>query len=164
VYAAFVTGVFSRMVVGWQVSTHLRASPALDALEMGIWSRRHTGADLSGLVHRSDRGVQYRAVRHTQRLAEEDAVASAGSKGDSYDNALAGALNSLFEAELVRNKGPWRSISDLEIAVAEYIGWFSHRRPHGELDHVPPAEYEAITMRRPSRPAPDNHLSIKPGT
>jgi putative transposase len=143
VYAAFVIDVFSRMVVGWQVSTHLRTSLALDALEMGIWNRVRAGANLSGLVHHSDRGVQYRAVRYTQRLAEEDAVASVGSKGDSYDNALAEAFNSLFKAELIRNKGPWRSINDIEIAVAEYIDWFNHRRLHGELGQVPPAEYEA---------------------
>ena len=123
--------------------TSLRTDLALDALEMGIWSRTRDGADLSGLVHHSDRGVQYRAVRYTQRLADEHAVASVGSVGDSYDNALAEAFNSLFKAELIRNKGPWRSINDIEIAVAEYIDWFNHRRLHGELGHVPPAEYEA---------------------
>jgi putative transposase len=144
VYAAFVIDVFSRMVVGWQVATSLYTELALDALEMGIWRRRHAGADLAGLVHHSDRGVQYRAVRYTERLDEAAAVASVGSKGDSYDNALAEAFNSLFKAELIRNKGPWTSINDVEIAVAEYIDWFNQRRLHGELGHVPPAEYEAL--------------------
>jgi putative transposase len=144
VYAAFVIDVFSRMVVGWQVATSLYTDLALDALEMAIWKRQHTRADLSGLVHHSDRGVQYRAIRYTERLEQADAVASVGSKGDSYDNALAEAFNSLFKAELIRNRGPWTSINDLEVAVAEYIDWFNQRRLHGELGHVPPAEFEAL--------------------
>ena len=105
VYAAFVLDVFSRRIVGWQVATSLYTELALDALEMGIWSRTEDGADLAGLAHHSDRGVQ------------------GGFKGDSYDNAMAEALNSLFKAELVRNKGPWRDIDHLEIAVAEWVDW-----------------------------------------
>jgi putative transposase len=143
VYAAFIIDVYSRMVVGWQVAKTLRTSLALDALEMAIWNRQRAGADLSGLVHHSDRGVQYRAVRYTQRLAEAEVVTSVGSRGDSYDNALAEAFNSLFKAELIRNKGPWRGIEDVEVAVAEYIDWFNHRRLHGEIGHIPPAELEA---------------------
>ncbi|GAA2646432.1 hypothetical protein GCM10010425_64990 [Streptomyces spororaveus] len=143
VYAAFVIDVFSRMVVGWQVATSLYTDLALDALEMAIWRRRRTGADLAGLTHHSDRGVQYRALRYTERLEQEAAVASVGSKGDSYDNALAEAFNSLFKAELIRNKGPWTGINDVEIAVAEYIDWFNQRRLHGELGHITPAEHEA---------------------
>jgi putative transposase len=148
---AFVIDVFSRMVVGWQVGTSLYTDLALDALEMAIWRRRHAGGDLSGLVHHSDRGVQYRAIRYTDRLEQAQAVASVGSKGDSYDNALAEAFNSLFKAELIRNKAPWTGINDLEVAVAEYIDWFNQRRLHGELGHVPPAEYEALhaTTRTP---------------
>ena len=96
---------------------------------MGIWTRQRAGDDLTGLIHHSDRGVQYTAVRYSQRLAEEGAVASVGSRGDSYD--LVETFNSLFKAELIRNKGPWRGIDDLEIAVAEYIDWFNHRRLHG---------------------------------
>ena len=93
-------------------------------------------------MHHSDRGVQYVAVRYTQRLAEAGAVASVGSKGDSYDNAMAEAFNSIFKAELIRNKGPWDGFDDLEIAIAEYIDWFNNRRLHGELGLVPPVEYE----------------------
>lgn len=143
VYAAFVTDVFSRRVVGWQLSTSLHTDLALDALEMGIWTRRRAGRDLTNQIHHSDRGVQYRAIRYTERLADADAVASVGSKGDSYDNAMAEAFNSLFKAELIRNRGPWKGIDDLEIAVAEYIDWFNHRRLHGELGHIPPIEAEA---------------------
>jgi putative transposase len=121
VYAAFVLDVFSRVIVGWQVATSLYTDLALDALQMALWRRQSVGADLTGLVHHSDRGVQYRAVRYTQRLAEAYAVASVGSKGDSYDNAMAEAFNSLYKAELVRNRGPWRGLNDLEIATVEYI-------------------------------------------
>ena len=142
VYAAFVIDVFSRRVVGWQLSKSLRTDLALDALEMGLWDATRTGHATDGLVHHSDRGVQYLAIRYTQRLAEAGAVASVGSTGDSYDNALAEAFNSLFKAELVRNKGPWKNIDDLEIAVAEYIDWFNHRRLHGEIGLVPPVEFE----------------------
>ena len=116
---------------------------------MGLWSRQRAGQDVTGLTHHSDRGVQYRAIRYTERLAEAEAVASVGSKGDSYDNAMAEALNSLFKAECIRNpvmrsKGGWKSVSDVELAVAEYVDWFNHRRLHGEIGLVPPAEFEAI--------------------
>lgn len=147
VYAAFVLDVFSRMIVGWQVSTSLRTDLALDALDMGLWARRRAGQNFEGLVHHSDRGVQYRAIRYTERLDEAEAVASVGSKGDSYDNAMAEAFNSLFKAECIRNpimrRGGWRGINDVEIAVAEYIDWYNHRRLHGEIGHIPPAEAEA---------------------
>jgi transposase InsO family protein len=107
--------------------------------------------DVAGVTHHSDKGVQYLAVRYTQRLAEAGAVASVGTTGDSYD-ALAEAFNSLFKAELIRNRGPWKSIDDLEIAVAEYVDWFNHRRLHGEIGMVPPAEHEDDYYRR--NPAP----------
>jgi putative transposase len=148
VYAAFILDVFSRMVVGWQVSTSLRTDLALDALDMGLWARQRAGQDVTGLIHHSDRGEQYRAIRYTERLAEAEAVASVGSKGDSYDNAMAEAFNSLFKAELIRNpltrpKSGWKSVGDVEIAVAEYVDWFNHRRLHGEIGLIPPAEFEA---------------------
>jgi putative transposase len=108
VYVAFITDVYSRMIVGWQASRSLRTDLALDALEQAIWSRHRAGADLAGLVHHSDRGVQYLAIRYTERLAESGVVNSVGSRGDSYDNALAESINGLYKTELVRNKGPWR--------------------------------------------------------
>jgi putative transposase len=148
VYAAFVIDVFSRRVVGWQLSRSLRTDLALDALDMGLWTRRRADRDVSGLVHHSDKGSQYVAVRYTGRLVDAGAVASVGSTGDSYDNALAEAFNSLFKAELVRNRGPWKGIDDLEIAVAEYIDWFNHRRLHGEIGLVPPAEHEDSFYRQ----------------
>ncbi len=147
-YVAFVLDVFSRMIVGWQVSTSLRTDLALDALDMGLWARQRAGQDVTGLTHHSDRGVQYRAIRYTERLAEAEAVASVGSKGDSFDNAMAEALNSLFKAECIRNPvmrphGGWKSVIDVEVAVAEYVDWYNHRRLHGEIGLVPPAEFEA---------------------
>jgi putative transposase len=144
VYAAFVLDVFSRLIVGWQVATSLYTDLALEALQMAIWRRQAAGAEVGGLVHHSDRGVHYRAVRYTERLAEADAVASVGSRGDSYDNAMAEAFNSLYKAELVRNRGPWRGLDDLELATVEYIDWYNNRRLHGELGHLPPVEYEAL--------------------
>ena len=167
VYAAFVVDVFSRRVVGWQLSTSLRTDLALDALNMGLWTRARESHDTSALVHHSDRGVQYLAVRYTERLAEAGVVASVGSKGDSYDNALAEAFNSLFKAELVRNRGPWKSIDDLEIAVAEYIDWFNHRRLHGEIGLIPPVEYEALHRRTTPAQQPAERpfpVSIELGT
>ena len=119
VYVAFVTDVYSRRVIGWQTSTSLYTDLALDALKMAVWARRREGADLTGLIHHSDRGVQYRAIRYGQTLAQCEAVASVGSRGDSYDNALAEALNSLYKAELIRNRprldehGPWEGIDDV---------------------------------------------------
>jgi putative transposase len=151
VYAAFVLDVFARRIVGWQLSTSLRTGLALDALNMGIWTRQREGGDLgdlSALVHHSDRGVQYVAVRYTERLAEAGAVASVGSRGDSFDNAMAEAFNSIFKAELVRNKGPWQGIGDLEPAVAAYVDWYNQRRLHGELGLVPPVEHEQAHQRQ----------------
>ncbi|WP_416348928.1 IS3 family transposase [Microbispora triticiradicis] len=148
VYAAFVIDVYSRMVVGWQVATHLRTDLALDALEMAIWRRGHdSGADLSQLVHHSDRGVQYLAIRYTERLADAGAVASVGSRGDSYDNALAESFNGLFKAELIRRYGPWKGVDDVELATLEYLDWYNHRRLHTACGDIPPAEYEAIYYR-----------------
>lgn len=142
VYVAFVIDVFSRFVVGWQSSRSLHADLALDALEMAIWARR--GRRLDGLVHHSDRGVQYLAIRYTERLAEAGAVSSVGSRGDSYDNALAESFNGLYKTELIRHAGPWKGQDDLEHATLDYVDWFNHRRLHGELGMVPPSEFEAL--------------------
>ena len=120
---------------------------------MSTWTRQHSGHDVCGLRHHSDKGVQYVAVRCTQRLAEAGAVASVGSSGDSYENALAEAFNSLFKAELVRNRGPWTGIDELEIATAEYIDWFNHRRLHGEIGMIPPVALEENCHHHQTVPA-----------
>jgi putative transposase len=145
VYVAFIVDVFSRYVVGWQASHSLRTDLALDALEMAIWARR--GEHLDGLVHHSDRGVQYLAIRYSERLAEAGAVTSVGSRGDSYDNALAESFNGLYKAELIHQQ-PWRGLDDVEYETLEYIDWFNHRRLHGEIGMVPPAELEATHYHR----------------
>jgi putative transposase len=140
VYVAFIIDVFSRFIVGWQASRSLRTDLALDALEMALWRRR--ARRLDGLVHHSDRGVQYLAVRYTDRLAEAGVVASVGSKGDSYDHALAESFHGLYKAELIHHRGPWHGLEDVEYATLEYVDWFNQRRLHGELGMVPPAEFE----------------------
>jgi transposase InsO family protein len=127
--------------VGWKVSGSLETGLALDALEMAIWSRR--GHSLEGLVHHSDRGSQYTAIRYTARLEEAGIVPSVGSRGDSYDNALAETINGLYKAELIRRRGPWRSVAQVEAATAEWVAWWNHQRLHGSCDRLPPAEYEA---------------------
>lgn len=153
VYVAFVTDVVNREIVGWQVSTSLHTELALEALQMAIYRREPAGDDLTGLVHHSDRGVQYRAVRYGQALAEEDAVASVGSKGDSYDNALAEALNSLDNAELIRHHGSWEGIDVVEVATAEWVHWFNTFRPHGSLGGATPAAFRADYLETVPRAA-----------
>ena len=148
VYVSFITDVYSRMIVGWQASRSLRSDLALDALEQAIWARSRNGKRLPELVHHSDRGVQYLSIRYTERLAETGAVNSVGSKGDSYDNALAETMNGLYKAELVRNQGPWRGLDDLEFATLEWVDWFNHRRLFEAHGQIPPAEYEEIHYRQ----------------
>jgi putative transposase len=147
-FVAFIIDVYSRRIVGWRVSTSLRTDLALDALEMAIWARR--ADDLDGLVHHSDRGVQYLAIRYTERLAEAGAVASVGSKGDSYDNALAETVNGLYKAELIWRRGPWRTVEDVELATLAWVDWWNHRRLHGACGHLPPAEFERTTAEVPA--------------
>ncbi len=149
VYVAFVLDAFSRMIVGWQTSTRMYTDLALDALKMGLWARRRAGRDVTGLVHHSDRGVQYRALRYAQTLDQAAAVASVGSKGDSYDNAMAEALNSLYKAELIFLDGPWAGREDVEAATAQWVHWFNTERVHGMLDYRTPAEVETAHYAQP---------------
>jgi putative transposase len=145
VYVAFVIDAFSRFLVGWQASRSLRTDLALDALEMAIWARR---GDLEGLVHHSDRGSQYLSIRYTERLAEAGAVTSVGSRGDSYDNALAETIIGLYKTELIRRRGPWTGMDEVEYATLEWVDWFNHRRLLEPIGHVPPAEFEAAYPQR----------------
>jgi transposase InsO family protein len=138
VYVAFVIDVFSRMIVGWRVSNSLRTDLALDALEQAIYSR----SDTKGLVHHSDRGGQYLSIRYTERLAEAGMEPSVGSIGDSYDNALAESVIGLFKAELIRRKGPWRSLEDVEFATLEWVSWYNTQRLLEPIGYVPPIEFE----------------------
>jgi putative transposase len=146
VYVAFVVDVYSRMIVGWALATHLRTELPLAALEHALWHRRHQTLD--GLVHHSDAGSQYTAVRYGERRAEAGILPSIGSVGDSYDNALAESTIGLFKTELVGLHGPWRTRTEAELAVLEYINWFNTARLHGELNHRTPTEYEEDRYRR----------------
>ena len=148
VYVAFITDAYSRMIVGWQASRSLRSDLALDALEQAIWARSRTGHRLDALVHHSDRGGQYLSIRYTERLAETGAANSVGSKGDSYDNALAETINGLYKAELIHRRGPWKTKEAVELATLEWVSWFNHHRLLEPIGYVPPAEFEANYYRQ----------------
>ena len=148
-YVAFVIDVFSRYIVGWKVSSSLRSDLALDALEHAIDQRRPT----EGLIHHSDRGVQYLSIRYTERLQEAGIEASVGSVGDSYDNAMAESVNGLYKTELIWRRGPWRSLEAVELATLEWVDWFNNRRLLEPLGYVPPAEFELAYYRREAEDA-----------
>jgi putative transposase len=139
-YVCFIVDAYSRTIVGWRCAANMRTEMVLDALEMARWSR---GTVLEGLVCHSDAGSQFTSLRYGERLAELGALPSIGSVGDSFDNALAEAVNSLYKAELTRPQGPWRSVDDLELATLGWVTWFNTERLHGTLGDIPPAEYEA---------------------
>jgi transposase InsO family protein len=139
-YVAFITDVFSRKIVGWQVSNSLRSDLALDALEQALHARN----DLENLIHHSDRGVQYLCIRYTERLDQSGIERSVGSVGDSYDNALAETINGLYKTELIRPNSPWRSVEEVEFATLEWVDWFNNRRILEPIGNMPPAEFEAL--------------------
>ena len=146
VYVAFVIDAFARRIVGWQISNSLRSDLALDALEQAISER--LDRDDERLVHHSDRGVQYLSIRYTERLALAGIEPSVGSRGDSYDNALAETIIGLYKTELIHPRGPWSRIEDVELATLEWVWWFNNHRLFGPLGHVPPAEYEELYRSR----------------
>jgi putative transposase len=141
VYVAFVIDVFARRIVGWRVSASLKTDFVLDALEQAICAR--CGPQSAGLVHHSDRGTQYLSMRYTDRLADEGIAPSVGTRGDSYDNALAESVIGLFKTEIIHRRGPWRSLEAVEFATLEWVDWFNTRRLLEPIGYVPPAEYEA---------------------
>jgi len=141
VYVAFVIDVFARRIVGWRVSASLRTDFVLDALEQAIYER--CGAEVRDLVHHSDRGAQYLAMRYTDRLADAGIEPSVGSRGDSYDNALAESIIGLYKTEVIHRKGPWRHLENVEFATLTWVDWFNTRRLLEPIGYVPPAEYEA---------------------
>jgi putative transposase len=152
VYVAFVIDAYARRIVGWRVSRSAHAGFVLDALEQAIHDRKPVSG--GGIVHHSDRGVQYVSIKYTERLAEAGLVPSVGSVGDSYDNALAETINGLYKAEVIHRRGPWRTLQAVEYATLEWVDWFNNRRLLEPIGNVPPAEAEAAYYRELDEPTP----------
>ena len=146
VYVAFIIDVFARYIVGWRVSASSRTDFVLDALEQALYARQPGQQD--GLIHHSDRGVQYVSIRYTERLKDAGIEPSVGSVGDSYDNALAETINGLYKAEVIHKLGPWHSLQAVELATLEWVDWFNNRRLFGPIGNIPPAEAEAAYYRQ----------------
>ena len=130
--------VFVRRIVGWRVSRSLKTELVLDALERALWSR----TNIKGLIHHSGRGCQYLSIRYGDKLIEAGIEASVGSVGDSYDNALADSINGLYKTEVIRHRGPWKNIEEVEYVTLEWMEWFNNQRIPEPISNVPPAEYE----------------------
>ncbi|WP_449392337.1 IS3 family transposase [Eoetvoesiella caeni] len=145
-YVAFVIDVFARRIVGWRVSSSMHTDFVLDALEQALYDRQPRQTD--GLVHHSDRGSQYVSIRYTERLAEAGIEPSVGSRGDSYDNALAETINGLYKAEVIHRRGPWKTKASVELATLEWVSWFNHHRLLAPIGYIPPAEAEENYYRQ----------------
>jgi transposase InsO family protein len=148
-YVAFVIDVFARHIVGWRVSSSMRTDFVLDALEQALYARQPQRDE--SLIHHSDRGSQYVSIRYTERLAEAGIEPSVGSKGDSYDNALAETINGLYKAELIHRRAPWKTKEAVELATLEWVHWFNHHRLLEPIGYIPPAEAEANYYRTLTR-------------
>lgn len=144
-YVAFVIDVFARRIVGWRVSSSMRTDFVLDALEQALYDRQ---PELGALIHHSDRGSQYVSILYTERLAGAGIEPSVGSRGDSYDNALAETINGLYKTELIHRRAPWKTKEAVELATLEWVAWFNHHRLLEPLGYIPPAEAEANYYRR----------------
>jgi putative transposase len=144
VYVAFVVDAYARRILGWRCSTSMTTQLVLDALEQAVWTRQRTGASLESVVAHTDRGSQYVSIRYTERLAEANIAASVGTVGDSFDNALAETINGLYKTELIKPRGPWRTLDAVEFATAEWVDWFNHRRLYEYCGDIPPAEAENL--------------------
>lgn len=149
-YVAFVVDVYARRIVGWRVSKSMTTGFVLDALEQALYARQ-PGNDGS-LTHHSDRGSQYVSIRYSERLAEAGIEPSVGSRGDSYDNALAETINGLYKAELIHRRAPWKTRESVELATLEWVAWFNHKRLHSSIGYIPPAEAEANYYNQLGKP------------
>jgi len=152
-FTAFVTDVYSRRIVGWRTASRMPTDLPLDALEMAIWTRQRQGVTdergrLDGLIQHSDAGSQYTAIRYAERLAQAGAVASIGTVGDSYDNAMAESVIGLYKTECVRPDGPFRIVDDLELATLSWVHWFNTARLHSALHYATPVEFENAYYRQ----------------
>jgi putative transposase len=154
-FSAFVNDVCSRRIVGWRTANAMPTELPLDALEMALWTRAQADELVEGLIHHSDAGSQYTSIVYSQRLEDVRAVASIGSVGDSYDNAMAESVIGLYKTECVRHEGPWRGVDDLELATMSWVWWFNEIRLHSEIGYVTPIEFEAHHYRQiDSQPHP----------
>jgi putative transposase len=145
-YVAFVIDVYARRIVGWRVSSSMRTDFVLDALEQALYDRQPQGSD--ALIHHSDRGSQYVSILYTERLAQAGIEPSVGSKGDSYDNALAETINGLYKAELIHRRAPWKTKESVELATLQWVAWFNHHRLLEPIGYIPPVEAEANYYRQ----------------
>ena len=150
-YVAFVIDVYARRIVGWRVSRSMTTDFVLDALEQALYARQPERD--GSLVHHSDRGSQYLGIRYSERLAEAGVEPSVGSKGDSYDNALAETINGLYKAELIHRRGAWKTREAVELATLEWVAWFNHDRLLEPIGYIPPAEAEANYYRQLAKQA-----------
>jgi putative transposase len=148
VFTAFVQDVFSRRIVGWATSDQHATELPLAALEMALWTRGRTGQDITGLVHHSDAGSEYTAITYRKNLADAGALASIGTVGDSYDNAMAESIIGLYKTECIKKDGPWVGVEDVELATSEWVHWYNTHRLHSSIGYLPPIEYEATHFQR----------------
>lgn len=146
-FTAFVTDVFSRRIVGWRTMPKMPTDLPLDALEMALWVRERAGQDVTGVIQHSDAGAQYTSIRYSERLADVGAIASIGTVGDSYDNALAESVVGLYKTECVRVDGPFRTADELEYATLSWVHWFNENRLHSSIGYLTPIEMEDLYYR-----------------
>jgi putative transposase len=153
-FVAFVTDAYARRILGWRVASTMATSMVLDSIEHAIWTRQREGIfDLKEVVHHTDRGSQYTSIRFTERLAEAGIQPSVGAVGSSFDNALAETINGLYKTELIKPRKPWRTIEEVELATAEWVDWFNHRRLYEYCGDIPPVDMEAAHYAQQRRPA-----------
>ena len=153
-YVAFVIDAYARRILGWRVATTMTTTMVLDAIEQAIWTRAREGIfDLKDVVHHTDQGSQYTSIRFSERLAEAGIQPSVGAVGSSYDNALAETINGLYKTELIKPRKPWRTIEEVELATAEWVDWFNHRRLYEYCGDIPPVDLEAAYYAQHRRPA-----------
>lgn len=154
VYVAFVIDAYARRIIGWRSSTSMTTELVLDAIEHAVWTRKREGRAVAGVIAHHDHGSQYTSVAYSQRLAADGIRPSMGVVGSSYDNALAESINGLYKTELIKARGPWRTIDQVEVATAEWVDWFNYRRLYEYCADMPPTEMEAAHYAQQPTPTP----------
>jgi putative transposase len=154
VYVAFVIDAYARRIIGWRSATSMTAQLVLDAIEHAVWTRARQGRQIAGVIQHHDHGSQYTSLAYSERLAADQIRPSMGVVGSSYDNALAETINGLYKTELIKARGPWRTIDQVEVATAEWVDWFNYRRLYEYCGDLPPAEMEAAHYAQPRAQQP----------